>query len=292
MWARWKPEVTEKLLARAEDYVREVDAREEGYYVTLDVRQLMRGLVSVIFGETTPRVAVLTRESIIQQPAPDPAVQTALAAVFLDYGFQVVDVEQRQASLAREQSFQAAAGDAKLMINVANELDADILVLGESFAEETRGRDGFTARVEYRIVEAATGRVIGSISQTLKNLDAASPLAAGKLALEKGTQETCTRMCSQTLIAYGKPVHRLRVFKVPSLTVLKTIQRSLAASLPGCSVTIEQMHTKGAEASILAVTAKQYVDEVAEAVEAIESPKMTVTSLECRNIVSEIVLDK
>ncbi len=284
----WRSEFTTELFEKADMYSKSTTARQNGFYVELDAQGVTRKAVEVLFGSITPRIAVCTAEYVLLQPNIDPAVDTELSSALLGFGFQLISPEQRQATNWRHRALAANDGDAGIFTGVAQELDADIIVIGESFAEESRGRDGFAARVEFKFVEGSTGRVLSALAQHYRVQDASSPLEAGKRALMLATKQTSLKMVAQLLNAYGKPITRIRVQRVRGFSEANGVREYLRQALPGSTVNIEQMHDKGSQNTVLAILTKRDIYEIAGALEDMPAPRIRVTTVECRNIVCEM----
>ncbi len=293
----WMPEITARIYDKADSFVLEIIPREEAYYLRLNLTQVVRELVSITFGKITPRVAVLTTEKILTRPAPDPAVQTAIHAALLQYGFQVVDVEQAKAVKLRESVLQAETGDARainLVRQAAGELDADLFALGESFAQQRERRDGFDARVEYRLVEGATARLLASVAQDISltraeepKLDPAS-LVLAKRSLQRAAERTAPRMAAEMLKSFGKPVYRLRVWKIGSYDNREKIIDGLRDALGGATVTATTFDLRGTNSAVFVISTKRDVDSIARALRAIPGLKVKVTEISCRALVADM----
>jgi TolB-like protein len=292
----WRPEIAAKIYRQPERYILGVTPREEAYYVRVNFPQIMRDLVFIIFGKTTPRVAINTTEQVLRRPVPDPAVQTTLAKAMLSYGFQVLDAEQAKKALSRESILQALTGDAnasRLVEDAAGELHADIFALGESFAEERSTRDGFDARIEFRVVAAATAQLLASIQKSycttpddLIPADRTSAVLA-KYALQKGAEATAIQMCSEMLKAFGQPVYRLRVWKVNSYDQRAQILDGLKRALPGATVDATTFDVRSTHSAVFTIRTKKSADVIAQALAALVQPKIALSSIECRSLVGE-----
>lgn len=293
----WRPEITARIYDKTDRYVLEIVPREDAYYLRLNLTQVMRELVSITFGKITPRVAVNTREQVLTRPVPDPAVQTVINAALLQYGFQVVDSEQAHSAKVREALLQTDTGDVKAMNLVrqyAGELDADIFAVGDSFAEQRERRDGFDARVEYRLVEGATARLLASIDETASltkaeepKLDPASAVLA-KRTLQRAAERTVVRMAAEMLKSYGKPVYHLRVWKIGSYDNREKIIDGLKDALSGATVTATTLDLRGSNSAVFSISTKRDADTIAKALRAIPGLKLKITDIACRALVAEV----
>ena len=161
-------------------------------------------LGSIVFPQVCPTVCVIVPEEdrcTIPRPVPDPACETAIIRAFLSYGFNVVD--QQQVKLLRmtdpEIIERARNGDLSAIRMLHERFAADILVLGEAYAEGTQvpGRlsiQAARAMAEARVIEAATGRILAADRVHTGGIDIGSCELAGKRALERAGAELAPRL--------------------------------------------------------------------------------------------------
>ncbi|MHB9105881.1 MAG: CsgG/HfaB family protein [Armatimonadota bacterium] len=298
IFKRWEPEISAKLYADPASYIDEVIVRQDAYYLKVNYAQVYRDLVSIIFGKITPRICVDTRETIIRRPVPDPAVQTTLEAALLKYGFQVMDSSQVKTAQLREALRQANGSNDPRALNLlreaCGELQADIAVIGDSFAEERQARDGFDARVEYKFVDCVNGRVLASEQSTASltsaerpEVDPASAVAA-KLALQRAAEMTAVRMSADFLKAFGQPIYTIRVWKIDSDDEFKAIANHLKMQLPGATVAQRLLDLRMAHTAIIEVSTKRDFDAVSQALKSVPGARIRVTEFQCRSIVCEL----
>lgn len=129
------------------------------------------------------RFAVLIPEEIIRRPVPDPAAETEIMRALIGTGYRVVDpgTQKRNAerNLLRGQDLSA-------LPDLQTRLNADYLVTGEAFAEEygqvAGGLRGYTARLEVKVIDLASGQVVFSEAFQGSGV-AATDAVAGKTAL-------------------------------------------------------------------------------------------------------------
>ncbi|MEI6521377.1 MAG: hypothetical protein WCO98_15270, partial [bacterium] len=263
----------------------------------LNFAQIVRELVGIIFGKVTPRIAVMTKETIIRRVVPDPAVQTVVAAALLNYRFQLVDPDQAQVALLRESLLQADTGDMRadnLVRKAAGELQADIFALGDSFAEQRVNNDGFDARVEYRLTEGATARLIASIDSTLSltktdepKLDPTGNVMAKK-SLQLCAEKTIVRMVSEMLKAYGTPVFRIRIWKINEYEKFDLIQANLKAALPGSVISNPTMDLRSTHSATFSIRTKRDANTVAAVLQKLNGISLNITSIDCRSITCDL----
>ncbi len=277
----WAEELQRQITSRPDRYVRKVSPRRQAFYVELNGVQLIRDLVRVLFGEITPRLVVCTSETVLRRrPIPDPAVETELVGAFGGYGFQVVDVAQAERVIGREKLFRAAEGDKEALGALTRELRASLLVVGQSFAAECP-EGGFEARVEVKVVETATARVLASVASPQAAARAGAPEIAAKMALQKGASEAKLRLVRAMLNAYGKPITRVRVLEIRTYGDVTGLQRALRDALKDCSVRIDSVDLTG-EVAVLEVTTKEGEAAVAGALES--NGRLRVTGMDCRRV--------
>ena len=176
-------------------------------------------LGSVVFPQVGPTVCVIVPEEdrgTIPRPIPDPACETAIIRAFLSYGFNVVD--QQQVKLLRmtdpEIIERARNGDLSAIRMLHERFAADILVLGEAYAEGTQvpGRlslQAARAMAEVRVIEAATGRILAADRVHTGGIDIGSCELAGKRALERAGADLAPRLARAIVqrFSYGCPIN-------------------------------------------------------------------------------------
>ena len=161
------------------------------------------------FAQVCPTVCVIIPEEdrcIVPRPVPDPACETAIIRAFLSYGFHVVD--QQQVKFLRmtdpEIIERACNGDLTAIRMLSERFAADILVLGEAYAEGTQvpGRLSVQAArsmAEARVIEAATGRILAADRVHTGGIDIGSCEIAGKRALERAGVDLAPRLARAIL---------------------------------------------------------------------------------------------
>jgi hypothetical protein len=142
-----------------------------------------------------PTICVIIPEHVIIRlrptPVPDPAAETAIIHAFLDYGLHVVDQAQVQWIRYGEDDWaaRAATGEAAAIAYLSERFAADILVVGEAFAEEDEQvgelvMQAARARVELRAIETSTGRILAAEALHTGGVDLTMD-AAAKRALQR-----------------------------------------------------------------------------------------------------------
>jgi hypothetical protein len=135
-----------------------------------------------VHGQPCPTVCVIIPEWVIINR-------------FLGYGFHVVDQTQIKAIRLSDPELvkRAFDGDSAAIMSLSDQFAADILVIGEAFAEveEQLGRLALQptrARVEVRAIETATGRILAAEALHTGGIDLTLN-AAGKKALQRAGEE-------------------------------------------------------------------------------------------------------
>ena len=285
--AQWSAEIADKIMSQPDQYVVRVRERDDHYLVELNSLQLMRDLVSTIFGDSTPRVAVLSVETLLRRPPViDPAVETEANRQLLKCGFQVVDTDTVDQSQYREKIILAVGGDDEARQWVQTELKSDIILKGEGIAVETAA-GGVEVRTEVKVVEVATGRVLAADAAP-SALHTQTVEVAAKQALEAATSDAMPRAIVAMLNAFGKPIHHVKLSQVRAFSEATAIRAGLLKVLPGCKVNIVSVDATIKHLAVLDVTTKSSDADLAAALEQVDSPKIEVLEMLCRNILCKL----
>lgn len=184
----------QSLTKRADGFGRIVRILGEGevngiYTVTAEVAvskpSLEQAFKAFLGQKGDPRVIVVIPEWILRRTVPDPAAQTEVTRALVNAGYRVVDDVQTRA-LADREAFRSGQLDPAALAELRTRFRADVLVTGEAFAEEkgnVLGQRGYTARLELKFVDLATGQVFFSDAYTGTGLGATDSVA-GKTALQ------------------------------------------------------------------------------------------------------------
>lgn len=170
-----------------------------------------------------PTVVVIIPETVtinrLPRQIPDPAAETEIIHCFLEYGFVVVDPAQVAAIRYQGLVQSGLAGDRASLAQLSERFSADILVLGEAFAEENEARgtiQSARARVEVRVIEAATGRILAAEGYHTGGIDLTMNTAAKKALQRAGAGVSCAL----------------------ARKIAATMSRSCAPSIPPCSTVV------------------------------------------------------
>lgn len=161
-----------------------------GVTMTVEV-SAARGLVERAVLRAQPglaqtRIAVIIPEVILRRPVPDPAAETEIGRSLVESGLRLVDASQQVLNATREIVRGSPSLSAQALAELRTRLNADLLVTGEAFAEEygavVGGLRGYTARLEVKVIDLASGQVLST--QAFQGSAAgATDAVAGKTAL-------------------------------------------------------------------------------------------------------------
>jgi len=172
--------------------------------------------------QTCPTICVIIPETVtihrIPQQIPDPAAETAIIHSFLEYGFHMVDQNQIRAIRYSQLVANALSGQQAALLELSDRFAADILILGEAFAEETEtagelALQSARARIELRAIEAATGRILAADALHTGGIDLTMDTAAKK-ALERAGEKISSQLAKA--IARHIPQNCIDIDIIPS----------------------------------------------------------------------------
>jgi hypothetical protein len=153
---------------------------------------------------------VVLPEVVLRQQVPDPAAETAIIGKLLQHNFRVVDQSQVQKIRYNDQLLLALHGDPealKAMQALALEYDADILILGEAFAEGplpgVQGLQSARGRVEVKAIVSRTAQIVAAESFTAGGADLTFNVAAKK-SLQNAGEVLGERLASLLESRYGR----------------------------------------------------------------------------------------
>lgn len=129
------------------------------------------------------RFAVLIPEAILRRPVPDPAAETEIMRAMIGSGYRLVDPGTQKRNAEREL---LRGQDLNALPDLQSRLNADFLITGEAFAEEygavAGGLRGYTARLEVKVIDLASGQIVHSEAYQGSGVGATDAIA-GKTAL-------------------------------------------------------------------------------------------------------------
>lgn len=283
----WQPEISQKMLTSSDQYILACKPTADSFTLQIDLIQTVRGLVRVIFGEVTPRVAVSTWETIIRQPAPDPALDIEMNRAFVEYGLTVVDLDQAAQADIREALLQDASGESWANVDLGTSINADVLIIGEGFAEEMADRTGFQARAEFKAIEVATGRVLGAFADPHQTVQGPAAIVAAKETLQRAASVSAPRLIASMLNAFGKPIVQVRLNKIRSFEEVSRVKSELQQRIPGSAVSIMTIDVRGTAMAVLQISAKTDSLQVAAALDGLSIP-VRVVDVATRYVVADL----
>jgi hypothetical protein len=151
-----------------------------------------------------PRILVLIPETVIRHTVPDPAAETAVANGLLEAGMILVDLKQSEKLEGREavMGWLEGRNDRNTLARLASRFKADLLVTGEAFAEQitnmppelrAAGFSSFGSRLEIKVVDLATARILYSNAFTASGANLA-PAIAAKTALQSAGEDAVVKL--------------------------------------------------------------------------------------------------
>ncbi|MFC4425969.1 hypothetical protein [Deinococcus navajonensis] len=169
-----------------------IQEQAAGGVVSMTVQvSVLRGALEQAVVQAQPqlaqtRIAVVIPEAILRRPVPDPAAETEITRALIGSGMRVVDASQQVTNALRDLvRARPSLGEADLA-QLRTRLNTDLLVTGEAFAEEygavAGGLRGYSARLEVKVIDLASGQVLHSQAFQGSGVGATDAVA-GKTAL-------------------------------------------------------------------------------------------------------------
>lgn len=284
----------QRLIKRADGFGRVLQVVAEGqqgdlYTVTARVSvsrpSLEKELKTFLTQKGDPRIVVLIPEAILRRPVPDPAAETEVQRALIAAGYRVVDMKQNDVNRLRE-LIRGGELDPQARSELSTRLGADLLVTGEAFAEEygaVLSQRAYTARLELKMVDLATGQVIYSDAFTGTGTGSTDAVA-GKTALQN-VARTATPSLPGALLGWlsgnGKAAARtftVRLGRVPSFKALNDTLARLRASAGVGAALSRQFDTAGAQVEV------EYDGSPEDLAQLLEDLDLTVTGLSASEI--------
>lgn len=136
-------------------------------------------------------IVVVIPERHIQRQIPDPAGETEIIRKLVENGFNVVDQKKVNEIRYSELVF-TALKDARAAISIGRDFGADIAIIGEAFSEFA-GRMpsnmiSCRARVEARVIDMNTGRILAADGREASAMDISENVAAKKALRQAGSE--------------------------------------------------------------------------------------------------------
>lgn len=287
-------QLQQRLIKRADGFGRVVQVLSEGeqggtYTVTVRVAvarpSLEQELKAFLTQKGDPRILVLIPEAILRRPVPDPAAETEVQRALIAAGYRVVDVKQTELNTLRD-VIRSGDLDPQARGELATRFKADLLVTGEAFAEEygaVLSQRAYTARLELKIIDLATGQVIFSDAYTGTGA-AATDAVAGKTALQN-VAKTAVPALPGALLGWlsgnGQAAGRTFTVRLVSVPNFKTLNDTLATLRGSAGVNAalnRQFDTAGALVEV------EYNGAPEDLAQLLEDLGLTVTGLSAGEI--------
>ncbi len=284
----------QRLIKRSDGFGRvlQVLSEQQGngiYSVTVRVAvarpSLEQELKSFLTQKGDPRILVLIPESILRRPVPDPAAETEVQRALIAAGYRVVDVKQTEALNLRD-TVRGGGLDAQAYRELSTRFGADLLVTGEAFAEEygaVLGNRAYTARLELKVIDLATGQMIFSDAFTGTGT-AATDAVAGKAALGN-VAKLATPNLPGTLLRWlsgnGKSAGRtfsVKLTGVPNFRTLNDLLARLRGSAGVHAALSRQFDAAGAAVEV------EYDGSPEDLAQLLEDQQLAVTGLSAGEI--------
>lgn len=136
-------------------------------------------------------IVVVIPERHIHRYIPDPAGETEIIRKLVENGFNVVD--QRKVSEIRySEVVFTALKDPSAAISIGRDFGADMVIIGEAFSEFAgtmhSNMVSCRARVEARIIDMNTGRILAADGREASAMDISEDVAAKKALRQAGSE--------------------------------------------------------------------------------------------------------
>ncbi len=256
--------------------------------VAVSKPSLERELKQFLTRKGDPRIVVVIPEVILRRIVPDPAAQTELVRALVSAGYRVVDNDQTRA-LAQRELVRNGQLDAQAVRDIAGRFQADVLLTGEAFAEEAGtvlGQRGYTARLELKAVDLATGQVFFSDAYTSTGLGMTDAVA-GKTALQN-TAHLAAPVVPGVVLSWlsgnnraAARVFTLRLLNAPSFSIFNA---TLAALRGVSGVSAVQSRQFDSASAVVEVEYDGNAEDLATQLEAL---RLTVSGLSAGEITAQ-----
>jgi len=158
-------------------------------------------LKEALAGKELPVVAAVVTERHVGQATIDPAAETEVVYLMRKVGIPVISDKRLKLADWAKEFFE----DANVKLPSAAQ-KADVVVVGEGFSEFA-GRTGnlisVKARVELRVVDTKTGKILGVNRKTVTQVDLAEQIA-GKTALQKAAGQAVVEMLPEAVKGWNE----------------------------------------------------------------------------------------
>jgi len=222
---------------------------------------------AALAASNNPRVLVLIPETVIQRTVPDPAAETAISNGLLQAGMILVDLKQSEKLESREavMGWLEGRNDRNTLTRLASRFKADLLVTGEAFAEQitnapaeirAAGFASFGSRLEVKVVDLATARILYSNAFTASGANLA-PLIAAKTALQNAGEDAVVEIAPALLkwrggngVTAPARAYVVRAVGIPSYSKFKGVLEKLRVQKGVSNVDSRQYDIKDSEIEV------------------------------------------
>lgn len=146
-------------------------------------------------------IVVIIPETQLTRPVPDPAAETEIVKRLVEKGFNVVS-QQKVRDIRYGDAVLGSLRDSAAAVRLGRDLGADVAIIGEAFSAFAGTLPSqmvsARARVEVRIIEIATGRILAADAREASAADTSEEIA-GKKALAKAASELADYFVPQLL---------------------------------------------------------------------------------------------
>ncbi len=132
-----------------------------------------------------PLIMVIIPEYYRRSSVLFPAGETEIIRLLVERGYPVVDQQQIQHIRYKDEAKRAAQGDVAAAVALANQFDAEIIIVGEAVSQRTAGRIpgnivACSGQLVAKAIQTDTGKILATHSMTDKGLDLTEEFAAKK----------------------------------------------------------------------------------------------------------------
>jgi hypothetical protein len=171
------------------------------------------------------------------------------------YGFDLVDQKMIQTIKSNSEKMDSLNGKAPEAAAIANQFGAEVLIMGnavsrksDELSQNLGGMVSVGADVTLKAINCTTGRIIGSSSEHAAKVHA-SPLTAGKQAIEKASEKAAAKLLDAIVKDWQDQLNNglslsVTVKGVSTFSLKNTIVNSLKA-LPGVTSLYERSWNSG-----------------------------------------------
>ena len=209
-----------------------------------------------------PRIMIVVPEQHIGRVVPDPAGETEMIRLFVENGFTVVDQAQVAKIRMSDRVKAALRGDQKAAAAIGKQYGAEVLIIGEAFSETAEPAHGLStcrARIEARVIESDTARILTANAKHAGGSDMTENVA-GKKALQRAGRLLADYFIEQILTKWSEKVTtsgeiRLVISEV-TFNQLVPFEKALKTQISG----VEAVHRRSFEVDVATIDVQAKID--------------------------------